>query len=71
LKSRRFPDGDGIGEKEDVGMEKKTDGEEVETPFEILLVVGLECCGPSLEFSFEGHVGQVETEGTDGKGWGR
>jgi hypothetical protein len=52
-------------------MKKKTDGEEVETPFEILLVVGFESCGPSLEFGFEGHVGQVETEGKDGTSWGR
>jgi hypothetical protein len=49
-------------------MEKKTDREEVETLFEILLVVGLESCSPSLEFSFEGHVGKVETEGKDGTG---
>jgi hypothetical protein len=50
-----------------VTKKRKTDREEIKTPLEILLIVGLESGGPSLEFSFEGHVGQVET---DGKGSG-
>ena len=35
--------------------ERRTNGECLETLFEILLVVGLESRSPSFEFSFEGH----------------
>jgi hypothetical protein len=55
--------------------ERRTNGESLETLFEIFLVIGLESRSPSFEFKFEGHCGgskrnrRLKVRGLKGEEW--